>query len=89
MNPNIGRRGGAQRPRLQGVQRPQSGAGNAHQKYERYLVLGREAQRAGDAIEMENYYQHAEHYFRVMRAASERDPGKGRSHAYGPSSDRL
>jgi hypothetical protein len=36
---------------------------------------------------MENYYQHAEHYFRVMTAASERDPGKGRSHAYGPSSD--
>jgi hypothetical protein len=81
MNPNINRRGGAQRP--------QSGAGNAHQKYERYLALGREAHRVGDTIEMENYYQHAEHYLRVMSAASEPDPGKGRSHAYGPSSDRL
>jgi hypothetical protein len=26
-----------------------------------------QAQMAGDAVEMENCYQHAEHYFRVMR----------------------
>jgi hypothetical protein len=29
-------------------------------------TLAREAQRNGDTIEMENCYQHAEHYFRVM-----------------------
>jgi hypothetical protein len=30
-------------------------------------VLARDAARAGDTIEAENFYQHAEHYFRVMR----------------------
>jgi hypothetical protein len=43
--------------------------GNARQKYENYLAKAREAQVAGDAVEMENCYQHAEHYWRVMRAA--------------------
>jgi hypothetical protein len=42
--------------------------GNARQKYESYLVLAREAQVAGNIVEMENCYQHAEHYLRVMRA---------------------
>ncbi len=36
-------------------------------KLERYLALAREATLAGDPIEAENWYQHAEHYFRVMR----------------------
>jgi hypothetical protein len=43
--------------------------GNTHQKYESYLAKAREAQVGGDVVEMENYYQHAEHYWRVMRAA--------------------
>ena len=42
-------------------------SGNAHKNYERYLALAQEASLAGDTIEMENCYQHAEHYFRVMR----------------------
>ena len=41
--------------------------GYARQQYERYLMRAREAQFAGDAIEMENCYQHAEHYFRLLR----------------------
>lgn len=41
--------------------------GNARQQYERYLMRAREAQFAGDAIEMENCCQHAEHYFRLLR----------------------
>jgi len=47
--------------------RRQNGGGNAHRNYERYLALAREATLNGDRIEAENYYQHAEHYFRVMR----------------------
>jgi len=39
--------------------------------YQRYLALARAAGLAGDMIAMENYYQHAEHYFRVMRAMRE------------------
>jgi hypothetical protein len=47
-------------------QRPNGSVGNAHQKYERYVALAREASSNGDTVEAENYYQHAEHYFRVM-----------------------
>jgi hypothetical protein len=45
----------------------QNGAGNAKRNYERYIALAGEAARNGDMIEAENFYQHAEHYFRVMR----------------------
>jgi len=48
-------------------QRQNGSAGNAHRNYERYLALAREATLAGDPIEAENWYQHAEHYFRVTR----------------------
>ena len=45
--------------------------GNAYQVFERYLALAREAQSSGDRIASENFYQHAEHYFRVMNANGE------------------
>jgi hypothetical protein len=37
---------------------------NAKQRYEHYLTLAHDRALAGDRIEAENYYQHAEHYFR-------------------------
>lgn len=40
---------------------------NAEASYEKYVTLARAAALSGDAIETENYYQHAEHYFRQMR----------------------
>jgi hypothetical protein len=42
--------------------------GNAYQVFERYIALAREAASAGDRIAAENFYQHAEHYFRIMNA---------------------
>ena len=36
----------------------------------RYLALAREAAASGDRVEAENYRQHAEHYLRVMNAAT-------------------
>jgi hypothetical protein len=45
--------------------------GNAYQVFERYLALAREAQTSGDRIAAENFFQHAEHYFRVMNANGE------------------
>ena len=51
-------------------QRQNGSAGNAHRNYERYLALARDATLNGDAIEAENFYQHAEHYFRVIRERS-------------------
>jgi hypothetical protein len=44
-------------------------SGNARQKYEAYRARARAAQVAGDVVEAENCDQHAEHYWRVMRAA--------------------
>ncbi len=49
--------------------------GNAHQVLEKYLALARDAQSAGDRIAAENYFQHAEHYFRIINANGE---GNGR-----------
>ena len=42
--------------------------GNAYQVLEKYLALARDATAAGDRIAAENFYQHAEHYFRMINA---------------------
>jgi hypothetical protein len=42
--------------------------GNAQTVYERYQQLARDASSSGDRVLAENYLQHAEHYFRVLRA---------------------
>jgi hypothetical protein len=42
--------------------------GNAYQVWEKYLGLARDAQSAGDRIAAENFFQHAEHYYRIMNA---------------------
>src|SRR5690349_24784879 len=36
--------------------------------YERYLQLSRDAASAGDRVLSENYAQHADHYFRLVRS---------------------
>ncbi|QND46338.1 DUF4167 domain-containing protein (plasmid) [Rhizobium lusitanum] len=43
-------------------------ARSAKQRYDHYIALAREKALAGDCIEAENYYQHAEHYFRSAAA---------------------
>ena len=45
--------------------------GNAYQVFERYVALAREAVSAGDRVSAENFYQHAEHYFRIMNINGE------------------
>jgi hypothetical protein len=40
---------------------------NAKRSYERYMTLARTAALTDDMIEIENFYQHAEHYLRQMR----------------------
>ena len=42
------------------------GSHNAQRNYERYLALAQAEAQAGDLVAAENYYQHAEHYFRSM-----------------------
>src|SRR5436190_16574182 len=45
--------------------------GTASHVAEKYLQLARDAQSSGDPVSAENYYQHAEHYFRMIAAAQE------------------
>ena len=61
---------GNPRPRPQGIRpagNPRQATANARNNYERYTTLAKDAVRRGETIEAENLYQHAEHYYRVMR----------------------
>lgn len=45
--------------------------GTASHIAEKYVQLARDAQSSGDPVSAENYYQHAEHYYRLIAAAQE------------------
>ncbi|RXT43182.1 hypothetical protein B6S44_28830 [Bosea sp. Tri-44] len=45
--------------------------GTAQNVAEKYLQLARDAQSSGDPVAAENYFQHAEHYYRILLAAQE------------------
>jgi hypothetical protein len=47
------------------------GSQNAQRSYERYLALAQAQAQVGDIVGSENYYQHAEHYFRSMSSDRE------------------
>jgi hypothetical protein len=48
--------------------------GNAQHVFEKYQQLARDASASGDRVLGENYLQHAEHYFRVLRAVQPQRP---------------
>jgi hypothetical protein len=45
--------------------------GNPAHIAEKYMQLARDAHTSGDPVAAENYYQHAEHYFRLIATAQE------------------
>ncbi|MGC8476637.1 MAG: DUF4167 domain-containing protein [Acetobacteraceae bacterium] len=45
--------------------------GTAQQLFEKYLQLGRDATSSGDRVAAEGYFQHAEHYFRILNAMNQ------------------
>jgi len=55
--------------------------GSANQIWDKYLALARDASSSGDRIAAENYYQHAEHYYRLMTADTQNNnkPEQGSS----------
>jgi hypothetical protein len=63
--------------------------GTAQQLFEKYLQLGRDATSSGDRVMAESYFQHAEHYFRVLNAMnqaaqqSQQQGGQGQPHGGG------
>jgi Domain of unknown function (DUF4167) len=54
--------------------------GTAQQLFEKYLQLGRDATGAGDRVTAEGYFQHAEHYFRILNAMSQAQGGGQQQH---------
>lgn len=52
--------------------------GSASQVLEKYLALARDASASGDRIAAENYFQHAEHYYRILSASSAQNGQGGR-----------
>ena len=64
--------------------------GTAQQLFEKYLQLGRDATGSGDRVMAESYFQHAEHYFRILNAMNqaqqqrEGSPGPQRRQHNGP-----
>jgi hypothetical protein len=44
------------------------GSQNAQRSYERYMTLAQAEVLGGDIVAAENYFQHAEHYFRIINA---------------------
>lgn len=56
--------------------------GTAQQVFDRYLALARDAYSSGDPITAESFYQHAEHYHRLLNLEGpdgERGPNRPRS----------
>ena len=45
--------------------------GTAQQLFEKYLQLGRDSTSSGDRVMAESYFQHAEHYFRILNAIAQ------------------
>lgn len=56
--------------------------GTAQQLFEKYLQLGRDATSGGDRVTAEAYFQHADHYFRIMGAIQAAQQQQG-GHAAG------
>ena len=73
--------------------------GTASHVAEKYIQLARDSQSSGDPVAAENYYQHAEHYFRLIAAAQEQfrqqnpyynaQPQTGQSGAQGAADDNF
>lgn len=58
--------------------------GTAQQLFEKYLQLGRDATGAGDRVMAEGYFQHAEHYFRILNAMSQAQQQQHQQHPAQP-----
>ena len=83
---NSGRRPGPQRNQNFDSNGPSVRVrGNAYQVMEKYLALARDAATTGDRIAAENYYQHAEHYFRILNVNNDANASANGSGRDNPS----
>jgi hypothetical protein len=58
--------------------------GTAQQLHEKYTQLARDASSSGDRVLGEAYYQHAEHYFRIISAINQAQGQSGQQPAQQP-----
>ena len=63
--------------------------GNAHQVMEKYLALARDASSQGDRVAAENFYQHAEHYFRLINAYNQSNGQRRPQNLSTPAGDQA
>jgi hypothetical protein len=57
-------------PRPDGSPRNDHTSANALKSHQSYLALAREAASRGDTIAAENFYQHAEHFLRLLKGST-------------------
>lgn len=62
--------------------------GSANQVMEKYLMLARDASSQGDRVAAENYYQHAEHYFRLLNAYNQSSGQRRPTNSQTPAEDQ-
>jgi hypothetical protein len=61
--------------------------GNAWQVHEKYQTLARDAQMSGDRVAAENFFQHAEHYYRIIEAINEATAAEQTARGFGAQPD--
>lgn len=62
--------------------------GTSQQLFEKYLQLGRDATSSADRVMAESYFQHAEHYFRILNAMNQAAQGQGQGQSNGAGPQR-
>ncbi|MEM7696014.1 MAG: DUF4167 domain-containing protein [Pseudomonadota bacterium] len=62
--------------------------GSALQVADKYAQLARDAQSSGDRVMAENYFQHAEHYYRIVATAYEQQGQQRREEGDRPRDER-
>jgi hypothetical protein len=62
--------------------------GTVNQVLEKYLALARDASSSGDYVSAENFFQHAEHYYRILSANGGQHGGSPRIQPQGPMPPR-
>ncbi len=64
--------------------------GNAQQVLDKYQAMARDAAAAGEHIQAEGYWQHAEHYYRILNADKDNRPvNRGNNAGQGNNGDGL
>jgi hypothetical protein len=66
--------------------------GNAHQVHEKYMNLARDASTNGEVVLAEGYFQHAEHYYRILSTFTDEtnsDANRNRNGSSGNSQNNI